>query len=393
MNPPVQLDALLVGGGIAGMWTLHAMRKAGHAVWLVEADALGAGQTMQSQGIIHGGLKYALGGTATTAAAAIATMPDRWHDALQNELNTAHRRADDCLLWSTGGLGRLGLLGARMTLRAKPSVVDDIPDILNDVPRPVLRVEEPVLEPASVLQAFADGNHDALIRCDGPDALRLQYTNEGIEAHITCAGETLHVRARRVVLLAGGGNAALRSSLDLSTDAMQTRPLRMVMARGRLPVLNGHVIKGTAPWLTITSTHANDGTRIWQIGGEVAEAGARQSAADTIAIARKHLARALPSLDATTLELATYSAPRAEGRTGSGQRPDTPTLLSEGPVLTGWPTKFALAPLLSDQIIEAIDPPQHTMVPVPMAAPRPAPAAGPWENDELWNSEHSAALK
>ena len=393
MDHHVQLDALLIGGGIAGLWTLNAMRQAGHAVWLVEADALGAGQTMQSQGIIHGGLKYALGGTATAAATAIADMPDRWNAALSGNLAHVQRRADSCLLWSTGGLGRLGLLGARMKLRATPRVVDDVPDILRGTARPVLRVPEPVLEPASVLQTLANLHSDALVKCDGPDALQLHRADEGINAQLICSGEALQVHARSVVLLAGGGNAALRVSLGLTGDAMQTRDLRMVMARGNLPTLNGHVIRSMAPWLTITTTHTTDGTCIWQIGGDVAEAGAQQTPAATMAAARAQLARALPALDTSTLELATYKAPRAEGRTPSGGRPETPTLLAEGPVLTGWPTKFALAPLLSDQIIDALAPGQHSMVPVAPHLPRPTPAAGPWENDALWNSEHSAPVK
>src|SRR5690606_1278294 len=52
---------------------------------LVERHALGAGQTIASQGIIHGGLKYTLGGAGgrgASAAGAMADMPGRWRACL-----------------------------------------------------------------------------------------------------------------------------------------------------------------------------------------------------------------------------------------------------------------------------------------------------------------------
>jgi glycerol-3-phosphate dehydrogenase len=44
---------------------------------LVESASLGGGQSMKSQGIIHGGTKYALHGALTGASEAIADMPRR----------------------------------------------------------------------------------------------------------------------------------------------------------------------------------------------------------------------------------------------------------------------------------------------------------------------------
>ena len=58
-------DVVIVGGGIAGLWILSALRAEGYQTILLEKDALGAGQTLASQGIIHGGTKYALTGKLT----------------------------------------------------------------------------------------------------------------------------------------------------------------------------------------------------------------------------------------------------------------------------------------------------------------------------------------
>ena len=44
------------GGGIAGLWLNARLRQAGYQSLLVERGALGGGQSVKSQGIIHGGI-------------------------------------------------------------------------------------------------------------------------------------------------------------------------------------------------------------------------------------------------------------------------------------------------------------------------------------------------
>ena len=55
-SPAVATDILIFGGGIAGLWTLHRLRRAGFAACLLESSSLGSTQSIGSQGIIHGGL-------------------------------------------------------------------------------------------------------------------------------------------------------------------------------------------------------------------------------------------------------------------------------------------------------------------------------------------------
>ena len=65
----------IVGGGICGLWLLNILRGKGYDAWLFEKDTLGGAQTLASQGMIHGGLKYALGGFTTPSSESIARMP------------------------------------------------------------------------------------------------------------------------------------------------------------------------------------------------------------------------------------------------------------------------------------------------------------------------------
>src|SRR6266542_2225602 len=79
----MQLDVLVFGGGAAGLWCLDRIRRAGYHAILLESKALGAGQTIQAQGIIHGGGKYALRGVRDfEAVRATSLMPDRWRRSL-----------------------------------------------------------------------------------------------------------------------------------------------------------------------------------------------------------------------------------------------------------------------------------------------------------------------
>src|SRR5690606_38800165 len=65
MSQALSTDVLIVGGGIAGLWLNARLRRAGFATLLVEKGSLGGGQSVKSQGIIHGGTKYALHGALT----------------------------------------------------------------------------------------------------------------------------------------------------------------------------------------------------------------------------------------------------------------------------------------------------------------------------------------
>ena len=79
---PITLDVLIVGGGIAGLWLLDECRRSGYDVLLLESKALGSGQTIASQGILHGGLKYSLARASNGFINNIKKMPPIWQACL-----------------------------------------------------------------------------------------------------------------------------------------------------------------------------------------------------------------------------------------------------------------------------------------------------------------------
>ena len=402
---PLPVDVLVLGGGASGLWILDVLHRAGHRVLLLEAGSLGQGQTIASQGIIHGGLKYALRLGPTRSARMIRDMPLRWRRALGGELapNLAgtQLRSDFCCLWAMPGLrSRIGLLGARFGLRTKPlpMPIEARPEPLKSWTGPVARIDEQVIEPQSMLSLLASQHRDRCLKIDLESGFEFSmHAQGGVDLVRLLNPETsapLDLQPRHVVLAAGAGNERLRELMGLPGQAMQRRPLHMVVARGSLPRLNGHCIRHGAPWLTITSTIDCADRIVWQIGGTIAEECVGRDRLDTIERARACILEALPGIDLGGVQFGTYTADRAEATTDGGTRPEGPTLLVDANIMTTWPTKLALVPMLCDAVNEAIpvvggedEPPidLHEW-------PRPSVALPPWEREETWTDVHSAAV-
>lgn len=393
---PIQLDVLIVGGGIAGLWTLARLRSIGHAAILIERTALGTGQTIASQGIIHGGVKYALSGSASKASAAIAPMPDLWRACLDGtgevDLTEARVRSQHCILFTTGSVGsRLMALAASKAIRSKPKRLNRsaFPPVLADAPRSVdvYAVDEPVLDVASVLATLRAQTLDALALVQNDPALSIHDAT--IHATLTGPDRSVELIADRVVLCAGAGNAALLDMLEtgdqdlgLGAIRMQRRPLHMVMARGDLPEFAGHCVGAAlVPHATITSARDGAGRVVWTIGGRVAESGNEHTSGEQIAAARAELAGLMPWIDLTNIEFATFRVDRAEGLTADGDRPDEPVVRRAGPVIACWPTKFAFAPTVAAQVLDLVGPPRvgNTDQKTTIDWPRPGVASLPWE--------------
>ncbi len=404
----IRCGVVIFGGGAAGLWVLDDLRRAGYAALLLEAEGLGTGQTISSQGIIHGGVKYALSGLLSASARAIREMPERWRRSLAGEmepdLRGVRRRAEYCHLWRTDSVrSKLGMLGARKGLRIQPHVVpeEERPVALRSCPGIVARLDEQVIEPGLFLSVLADRHRECILQIDGNSGLEMRQ--EGGAMHILLlnpeTGEPLTVAADRVILAAGAGNRGLRRMAGLADNRMQKRPLHMVMARGALPELNGHCVDGRATRVTITTTADYTGRRVWQIGGAVAERGVNMMPPELVDLVKRELTEVLPGVDLGKVEWGTWRVDRAELRkvgVPGGGRPEYPGVLQEGNVLTCWPTKLALAPVMAEEVRGLLEPPsqdsgsgesisEHELI---VNWPRPDVAWPPWERQELWIAGH-----
>lgn len=387
MSQALSTDILIVGGGIAGLWLNARLRQQGFATVLVESASLGGGQSVKSQGIIHGGAKYALHGALTGASEAIADMPRRWRDALEGngelDLRGARVLSNAHYLWSPGTLaGNLTSFFASKAVRTRVDQVkgDDLPPALQD-PKfkgKVYRLNELVLDVPSLIQRLAELAGDSLVSGETLEPL----FEDGELAGLTVDGRP--IRAQRVVLSAGAGNAALLTALGQSQPLMQRRPLHMVMVKGpTLKPLYAHCLGGgPKPRVTVTSHPTADGQWLWYLGGDLAEAdGVARDGQAQIAAAQKEMSNLLPWVDFSQAHWATLRVDRAEPAQSGLVRPDNAFLAESKRLLIGWPTKLALAPDMADRVLAAlqrdgVQPGQHAPLP---ELPRPPVAPTAWD--------------
>jgi glycine/D-amino acid oxidase-like deaminating enzyme len=408
-------DCLILGGGIAGLWTLRTLLAEGYDALLVETEALGSGQTIASQAILHAGTKYALTGHAAEASRSAAQAAAIWRDCLRGgpprapssptqppafpattypDLTAVTVLSPHTHMFTTPGVAsRLTGLAASKALVSGPRKLarTESPAAFADAPAgvDVYQLDEPVLGLPSLLHTLSDPARARLIHAHAVSLAR----SPAREAELAVSFETrdgpVTLAPRALVCTAGAGNERLLAQLELSPEIrMQRRPLHMVLARGAdLPHLYAHCVSlSDKPRATITTTTDATGRAVWYIGGQLAESGVDRSREDQIAEARAELAKILPWIDTASLEFATHRVDRAEGLDEQGRRPDTPIVRRTGPVIACWPTKLVLAPLAAASVRGrlaelGIEPTENPPPPPPFPTP---PIATPlWDREDL----------
>lgn len=387
MSQSLSTDVLIVGGGIAGLWLNARLRQQGFATVLVERGSLGGGQSLKSQGIIHGGAKYALHGALTGASEAIADMPRRWREALAGtgelDLSGVRILSDAHYLWSPGTLaGNLTSFFASKAVRGRVDQVkgEQLPPALQH-PKfkgKVYRLAELVLDVPSLIARLAELAGDSLLAAEHIEPLQANGELCGLIV------DGREIRAQRIVLSAGAGNAELLAALGIEQPAQQLRPLHMVLAKGpALKPLYAHCLGGgPKPRVTVTTHPAADGQWVWYLGGDLAEAdGVARDEGAQIQAAQKEMAALLPWVDQSQTRWATLRVDRAEPAQSGLVRPDNAFLAEQQRLLVGWPTKLALAPDFADRVLatlqrDKVQPAKHAALP---ELPRPALGQPVWE--------------
>jgi glycine/D-amino acid oxidase-like deaminating enzyme len=392
----LQVDILILGGGVAGLWMLNRAVSAGFNAILLERDALGSGQTIASQGMIHGGVKYTLGGALSGASEAISDMPDLWRDCLAGkgdiDLRGTRLLSDHFYMWSSqGAVSRLAAFFASKALRGRVDALapDDFPAIFRHpgFKGLVYKLVDAVIDTPSLLGALRDPQADRILPLQGE--FQLQRQGDRVVLHCQQAGEKVVIESQVCVLAAGQGNGDMLAQLAVATPAMQVRPLHQVMVkhRHRDAVLYAHCTgHDSKPRLTV-STHFEGDELIWYLGGQLAEDGVQQTPAELMTTAKQELIALFPWYDWSDAEWATHRVVRAEPRQPGLVRPDKAWLSACENLpgcLVAWPTKLTLAPNLGQLLIDHLGNqgvrPQHAGA-VPTHWPRLSRIAdAPWHN-------------
>ena len=411
INVDINLDIVVIGGGIAGLWLLDRLKKAGFAALLLNKGPLGQGQSIAAQGIIHSGTKY-FGGE--TSVADLEFMPARWRACLSGgpepstpfgandpDLSAVAPLSEAMKMWLPPQLGGGLLAGFSQKIMRSQMLEcppEDRPGVLPNVKNGKLfATDELVVDVPKILSGLQNLNsNDIRALPDGVDITFGADTKDGV----TITAGPVSIKAQRLICTAGAGNEALLASLGLANIATQRRPLHQVIVGNMQQPLFLHCIgRNPKPLATITSHPDGGGGYYWYIGGLIAEQGATQDPDKLITTAQAKLQKLLPNADFTQARWATHRVDRAEpaGHGGHvGFRPGSVTAQGHGAIIVGWPTKLALAPVLSDHIMAMLDRTgirPNTKIGTGTtsgttylsALPRPGIAKTPWDAVETWN--------
>lgn len=368
MKKTAAADVVIFGGGIAGLWLLNRLRQAGYSALLFESNSLGGGQTTKSQGIIHGGMKYALQGVLTNDAKAMAAMPGLWKDCLAGkgelDLTAVPVLSEHQLLWSpqkfTSKLTGF-LAGATLSSKVESIAKDTYPAVFQhpQFKGELFSLDELVLDVPVLVRELVKANQDAVFKieplCD--EELKFDEAGNLVSATVYFSGKAVEVSAKQFVFTAGAGNEVIVKKLKNNDLAMQRRPLHMVMVKTpfNYPLYAHCLGLGSRPRVTITTHHTQDGGTIWYLGGTLAEEGVQRDSETQIAATRTELANLFPWLDFKDAQFATFMIDRAEPLQKGGLKPETSVVKSINNMIVAWPTKLALAPKLAAEIIAQIE--------------------------------------
>ena len=368
MNPQPkhhsQVDIAIAGGGIAGLWLFNLLHRRGYSVVLFEAQQLGCDQTLASQGMIHGGLKYALSGMLTGGSEAIADMPARWRTCLSNpadddvDLTALTPHSNDYYMFSGGRLGLTSFFASK-ALRGRINKVSqkERPLALQGLNGVVYKLNDFVLDSQALLTHLAAINQHHLFELE-LNTDNTKTTADGYEItlddHVICA--------QRLISCAGNGSQTLLEALKISGFKIQQRPLKQVMVQPQHQhSLFAHCLTAVTtnePRLTIT-THADAEKNVWYLGGKIASSGVQRSDEEQIKFAQQELEHCLGWLDWQNAHYDVLWVNRAEPAQRGGLKPDQAYAEQQGNFILTFPTKLTLAPNLGDQVLDLLPAPKH----------------------------------
>ncbi|MCC6427087.1 MAG: FAD-dependent oxidoreductase [Phycisphaerales bacterium] len=365
-------DVVVIGGGITGLWIRASLSRAGYGVVLIERSCLGDGQTMRSQGILHRGVKYAFSESARGASEQLADAATVWESALRGEgllnLSTVRVLSECTYLWTVGGvLANLTAWSASKALRSGVRELERgaFPAGFAGAPAAVRvwRVDEPVVDPLSLVAAVRDAGSGPIVLGDvNFIGERGKSSGGGVEVDaLMHNGEIAEISAGCVVCAAGEGNEELLHLAGIHEvwKVAQRRALHMGIIEGAPFELFGHVPRaGTdKPRITVTTSRVGSGRDqklVWYVGGNIAERGVKQEEDEFRESALAEVRECVPWADLSRARFSSLRIDRAEGKTESGERPDGPVVRRFGRIMGVWPTKLALAPIAAEMALAEV---------------------------------------
>ena len=354
-----KVDFAIVGGGATGLWLNVLLARAGFSTIVIEKTALGVQQTLASQGMIHGGVKYSLSGFANDHFYTLKNMPSRWAKCLSGDdpvdLRNVKILSPLYYMFSDESLSSrlLTFLGSQLLRghisRVKP---EDFPEafISSRFKSDLYALRDIVIDTRSLVENLAKDFETRIVK-GSPEIVRYQ----GKIASLIVNGD-YRIKAEKYILAAGIGNQEIIDALEIPVE-MQNRPLHQVVIRGKnLPDLFAHAVSIrdlSKPRITFT-THIVGDYKYWYLGGKLAETGVERSRLDQIKFAKEELNKIIPWVDFSECKFSTFRINRAEPKSKRNLKPAKPFVKFHENTIVCWPTKLALMPTLGDAVLSNV---------------------------------------
>ncbi len=361
----ISVDVVIVGSGISGLWLSNMLHNKGFSTLVIEKYAMGDGQTLNAQGIIHNGTKYTLNGNLPKEANIISDMPRRWRNSIKgkSDINLSGIKIlseAQYLIANEGKHPDFSSFSNSDESENRVKNIDDkvsFPEVLqNDsFNGKVFKLEEFVIDVKSVLEKLSENTKTLQCKFKG-DYIR--WDEDFNTMGITIPNQYINITSQLILLAAGEGNDELIKSLPENIHLPETEviPLHMVyMSSKDIPALYAHFLgEGTTPRLSVT-THSFKGKPIWYLGGHLAEVGAKMTSSELIQLAKKEVTTLMPWVDLKSSKWATHYINVARPVQRNLSIPDRAYTSLYKNLGIVWPISLSLLPNLEDQISEWIE--------------------------------------
>lgn len=373
MSTIIESDITIIGGGIAGLWTANVLKQMGFNVILIEKNALGNYQTINSQGIIHGGVKYSLVGKISNATSNIAKMTEAWDLSFSNKILNRPNLIDlsstkinsTChdLCFPNSNFFKLSSFVTSKVLSSKCKMInkndDDYQKSLNDLGYNgiVYRISEKVLDTKSLINNLSKNIKQNIIKLD---SYEINYKDNKIK-NITFEvnNQNYNITSKLYIFTKGQNNQNIINFSE-NLPKQQLRPLQMIYAKPEINInLFAHFIskenKNNKPFATIT-THKNiNNQNILYFGGQVAESEHIDTPKNIhIDNLKQQIKNIFPKVNLENWQWDTIKINRAEVSQEYNKMPDTSFAIKQNNIILGWPTKLTFAPDFADKVIDII---------------------------------------
>ena len=344
---------------MTGLWLNALLAKSGFSTIVIEKKALGVEQTLASQGMIHGGVKYSLSGLVNDHFNTLKDMPNRWADCLSGngpvDLRNVKMLSPRYYMFSDQSfssklvtfLGSLLLRGhvSPVKLAEFPSAFMN-PEFKGNL----YELKDLVIDTWSLVENLKRDFETRIVK-GSPKIV----CEQGKISSLIIDGK-YRIKAEKYILAAGVGNQEIINAVAIPLE-MQSRPLHQVVIRGKnLPDLFAHALSIrdlSKPRITFT-THILDGYKYWYLGGKLAESGVKRTRLEQVRFAKEELNKILPWIDLSECQFSTFRIDRAEPKSRENLKPAKAFVRFYENTIVCWPTKLALIPKLGDDVLSNI---------------------------------------